>query len=70
MLERQSPGRAIDLAWQATRADPSDAEAWLTLGAAYQAAGYPAKAKEAYQSCTSRAGSSPRLSECKALLGE
>jgi hypothetical protein len=70
MLERQSVGRAIDLAWQATRAEPSDAETWLTLGAAYQAAGYPAKAKEAYQSCTARASGSPRASECKALLGE
>lgn len=69
MLELGAPGRAIDMAAQATRADPGNAEAWLTLGAAYQAAGYPKKAQEAYQQCVQRAQGA-RVSECRALTGE
>jgi DNA-binding response OmpR family regulator len=68
MLELGAAGRAIDMAAQATRADPGNAEAWLTLGAAYQAAGYPKRAQEAYQSCIQRA-QGPRVAECKALTG-
>ncbi len=69
MLERGSAARAADFAKRAVAADPSSAEAWLTLGAAYDAAGNRAQARGAYRSCVDR-GKGSRVGECKALLGE
>jgi DNA-binding response OmpR family regulator len=69
MLERGSTARAADLARRAAAADPSNAEAWLTLGASYDAAGNRALAHLAYKSCVD-SGKGPRVGECKALLGE
>ncbi len=68
-LELKLPQRAIDLARHAVRSNPKDAEAWLTLGAAYEAAGARERAKSAYRSCVDQ-GDGPRVSECRALLGE
>lgn len=67
-LEQGSAGKAAELARKATAADPSNAEAWLTLGAAYETAGNKNAAKSAYKSCAARAGGS-RVSECRALAG-
>jgi DNA-binding response OmpR family regulator len=67
-LERGNVVRAIDAARRATAADPADAEAWLTLGAAYDASGNRAQARSAYQSCVDR-GRGGRVGECRALLG-
>jgi Flp pilus assembly protein TadD len=69
MLERGSTSRATELARRATVADPSNAEAWLTLGASYDAAGNRSQARLAYKSCAD-SGKGPRVGECKALLGE
>ena len=69
LLERGSTARAVDVAKRATAADPSNAEAWLTLGAAYDAAGNRTSARLAYKSCID-SGKGSRVSECKALLGE
>jgi tetratricopeptide (TPR) repeat protein len=66
-LERNAVGRAIELARRATQADPGDAEAWLTLGAAYDAAGNASQARKAYRQCVDRARP-PRVAECRALL--
>ena len=60
--------RAAELAWKATKRDPSNAEAWLTLGAAYQSLGNKAQALQAYRSCAKQA-QGPRVSECRALAG-
>jgi hypothetical protein len=68
-LERGNIARAIDTAKRATVIDPSDAEAWLTLGAAYDAWGNRAQARSAYQSCVDR-GHGGRVTECRALLGQ
>jgi DNA-binding response OmpR family regulator len=68
-LERGDRRRAIDLARQATSANPADAEAWLTLGAAFDASGRSADARAAYQSCVAR-GKGGRVDECRALLGQ
>ncbi len=68
MLDRGNTSRAIDLARRAASGDPGNAEAWLTLGAAYDAAGHRSQARAAYQSCAD-SGRGPRVSECKALLG-
>jgi DNA-binding response OmpR family regulator len=68
-LDRGQSALAADLAKQATQQNPSDAEAWLTLGGAYDMMGAKAAAKSAYQSCVAK-GQGPQVAECKALLGE
>jgi hypothetical protein len=65
-LDRGDTGKAVDLARQATSADPSNAEAWLTLGAAYEATGRASLARAAYQSCAAH-GKGERVGECRAL---
>ena len=61
--------RAAQLAFLATQQDPSNADAWLTLGAAYEAMGKKQQAIESYRSCARKAASHPRVSECKQLAG-
>ncbi|HEY2516615.1 MAG TPA: response regulator [Polyangiaceae bacterium] len=68
-LEGGDTNRAIELARQATGANPGSAEAWLTLGAAYEAAGRASSARGAYKSCVAR-GRGDRVDECRALLGQ
>jgi len=65
-LDRGDTAHAVELARQATSADPTNAEAWLTLGAAYEASGRASLARSAYQSCASR-GKGERVGECRAL---
>ncbi len=60
--------RAADLAAQATKRDPTNAEAWLTLGAAYQTLGSKNRAQSAYRTCAKQ-GVGPRVAECRALAG-
>jgi Tfp pilus assembly protein PilF len=70
-LER--PGSAItakDLAWQATRSDPANADAWLTLAAAYDAIGNRPAAINAYKSCVQQAATHPHVVRCRALAGQ
>jgi DNA-binding response OmpR family regulator len=69
LLERGLAGRAAEMARKATTANPADAEAWLTLGAAYDAAGNRAQARLAYKNCVDN-GRGSRVSECRALLSE
>lgn len=57
---------AQDLARQAVASNPANAQTWLTLGAAYQAAGNSAAARNAYQSCVAQAHSLG-VSECRVL---
>ncbi len=66
-LEKGNSRRAVELAERATRNNPGDGEAWLTLGAAYQAIGAGARARTAFQKCADTG--SARSAECKALLG-
>ncbi|WP_394848924.1 response regulator [Pendulispora brunnea] len=66
MLERNNPAAAVELARKAVNGDPSNAEAWLTLGAAYDAMGNHPLARGAYKSCVDN-GQGPRVSECRAL---
>jgi len=46
--------------------NPSNADAWLTLGAAYQASGNGGAAKQAYRDCTKQAHFAD-VTECFAL---
>ena len=68
-LDRGQAGAAIGLAQQATAQNPADAEAWLTLGGAYEMAGNHGAAMRAFRNCVAKAQGA-RVSECKALLGE
>ncbi|MBX3261056.1 MAG: hypothetical protein KF782_15330 [Labilithrix sp.] len=61
--------RAAQLAFLATQQDPGNADAWLTLGAAYEAMGKKQQAIESYRSCARKAAAHPRVSECKQLAG-
>jgi DNA-binding response OmpR family regulator/Flp pilus assembly protein TadD len=65
-LATGATGRAMDLARQAVSANPSDANAWLILGAASQASGNLSAAREAYQSCIEKAHG-PNVNDCRAL---
>jgi Tfp pilus assembly protein PilF len=70
-LER--PGSAVEaknLAWEATRRDPTNADAWLTLAAAYDAIGNRPAAINAYKSCVQQAASHPHVARCRAMAGQ
>ena len=58
--------RAMQLARQAVRTNPRDADGWLTLGAAWQASGDGAAAQEAYRNCIEQARTA-NVSDCRAL---
>jgi DNA-binding response OmpR family regulator len=66
-LARGAKAKALALANQAVAANPSDADAWLTLGAACQASGNAGAARDAYRNCVARA-QTPNVSECRLLL--
>jgi CheY-like chemotaxis protein len=65
-LQKGDAARAVSLARQAVAENPANADAWLTLGAAYQASGNGAAAREAYRSCTKQAHFA-NVTECFAL---
>jgi CheY-like chemotaxis protein len=65
-LRRGATTRALTLARQAVAANPADADAWLTLGAALQSSGDAAGAREAYNNCLTRAHTAD-ISECRLL---
>jgi len=67
-LAKGATARAVELARQAVAASPSNADAWLTLGAAYQTSGNSGAAKDAYRSCVAQAHSA-NVSECRVLAG-
>jgi CheY-like chemotaxis protein len=66
-LVRGATARALVLARQAVTANPDDADAWLTLGAACQSSGDVAGARDAYRNCVARAHTA-NISECRLLL--
>ncbi|HVH47629.1 MAG TPA: response regulator [Labilithrix sp.] len=61
--------RAAQMAFIATRQDPTNAGAWLTLGAAYESMGKKQQALDSYRSCVRQASSHPRVAECKQRAG-
>ena len=67
-LAKGDTPRAITLARQAVAGNPGNADAWLTLGAAYQASGNGAAARDAYKSCVAQAHSA-NVNECRILSG-
>ncbi len=67
MLARSNTREATELAERATAVDPSNALAWVTLGAARQARGDRQGARQAYRNCV-KLGKGQYVSECRAML--
>jgi Flp pilus assembly protein TadD len=68
-LAAGNTAKAVSLAQQAVASNPGDADAWLTLGAAYQASGNGAAARDAYKSCVAQAHSAA-VSHCRVMAGQ
>jgi hypothetical protein len=66
-LERGKLQDAIMAALRSTSIDPTDADAWLLLGAAYQEAGKGADARLAYSECAKEAKRG-EVRECQLML--
>ncbi len=66
-LEAGHVADAIEAGEQSVALDPTDADAWLVLGAAYQMKGRYADARHCFASCADQARRGPRW-ECRALL--
>jgi Flp pilus assembly protein TadD len=66
-LEHSKVSLALEVGRRAVDADPTDAETWLILGAAYIQRGRYTEARGCFKSCVEQATQGPR-SECKALL--
>lgn len=66
-LERGKSADAIAAGERSVALDPSDGEAWLLLGAAYQDKGKMAEARRAYAACTKEGTRGP-IGECRAML--
>ena len=67
MLARNHTREAAELAERATAIDPTNALAWVTLGAARQMRGDRQGARHAYQNCA-KLGKGRYVSECRAML--
>lgn len=66
-LEQGNWGTAIAAAERSVRLDPTDGEAWLILGGAYQERGSDRAARHAYASCAQSAKPGHARSECASL---
>ncbi|MGO9839234.1 MAG: hypothetical protein ACLP1X_34060 [Polyangiaceae bacterium] len=66
-LDRGDAKSSIEAGERSVDLDPTDAEAWLILGAAYQTRGTYAEARRCFASCARLAKRGPR-GECAALL--
>lgn len=65
-IDRGDNKGAVEAGERALEADPTDAETWLIVGAAYQQMGQGAKAHKAFSSCASKSTHGPK-GECAAL---
>ena len=66
-LEQGRTAASIEAGEHAVQLDPSDADAWLILGAAYQQKGALAEARRCYKACVQRGRRGDRR-ECVAML--
>jgi tetratricopeptide (TPR) repeat protein len=66
-LEQGKTDESIQHGELAVKLDPTDGEAWLILGAAYQSKGNWADARRCYRSCLTDGKRGPR-GECSAML--
>jgi cytochrome c-type biogenesis protein CcmH/NrfG len=66
-LERGRLAAAITSGTRSTSLDPTDAEAWLVLGAAYMEKGDTVSARHAFTACSKSATHGPK-GECAAMM--
>jgi hypothetical protein len=66
-LERGKLGDAIAAGERSVALDPTDGEAWLLLGAAYQEKGKNADARRCYSACIKEGKRGP-VGECRAMI--
>jgi len=66
-LEAGKVAAAIEAGERAVQMDPTDGEAWLVLGAAYQQRGDWKEARRCYRTCVERGTRGPKA-ECGAML--
>jgi hypothetical protein len=66
-LERSAFGKAIEAGERSVAQDPTDGEAWLILGAAYQEKGKHADARRCFGECVKQGKRGP-IGECRAML--
>jgi tetratricopeptide (TPR) repeat protein len=66
-LERGRLGAAIEAGERSVALDPTDGEAWLILGAAYQEKGNSKDARRCYKACIEQGKRGPK-NECAAML--
>ncbi|HEV3191361.1 MAG TPA: tetratricopeptide repeat protein [Polyangiaceae bacterium] len=66
-LEHRKIALSIEAGERSVALDPTDAEAWLVLGAAYQERGQLGEARRCYKTCLVKATWGPRT-ECRQLL--
>ena len=66
-LERGKLGDAIAAGERSVALDPTDGEAWLLLGAAYQEKGKNADARRCYSACVKEGKRGP-VGECRAMI--
>jgi len=67
LLERGAFGNAAAAGERSVALDPSDGEAWLLLGAAYESQGRKGDARRSYNNCLTQAKRGP-IGECRAML--
>lgn len=66
-LEKRKIPEAIEAGERSVALDPTDGEAWLILGAAYQEKGDMVNARRCYGACVKQGKTGPRL-ECQKML--
>jgi Flp pilus assembly protein TadD len=66
-LDRGAFGKAAEAGERSVALDPTDGEAWLLLGAAYQSIGRGGDARRAFNACLKEGKKGP-LGECRAML--
>jgi hypothetical protein len=66
-LDRGAFGSAIAAGERSVNLDPTDGEAWLLLGAAYQSQGRAGDAKRSFNNCLKQGKKGP-IGECRAML--
>jgi Flp pilus assembly protein TadD len=66
LLERGKMGDAIEAGERSVALDPTDGEAWLILGAAYQEKGDMKNARRSYKACIEQGKRGPKY-ECAAM---
>ena len=66
-LERGALKKAVEAGERSVALDPTDGEAWLLLGAAYQTQGKAGEARRCFTACLKQ-GKRGSLGECRAML--